>query len=180
MADPVFCSFCGKKNSYVRVIVAGPANVGICNECTDLAAEICGKEATAPGSVKAELDQHRELRQQRDIGYRSLRDIVESIDETPPDRMSGTLCLIRSCAEKALSAMTAPDHTAVPSPTWEDVEVLREKIKTMQELADGRKEQLDRWRVRNGELVALLDQARRSFANLEIDAGVAGRALTTP
>lgn len=35
-----YCSFCGKSQQEVGGLVAGPKNVFICNECTDLCAEM--------------------------------------------------------------------------------------------------------------------------------------------
>lgn len=40
------CSFCGKGESEVQRLVAGPAPVAICDECVALAAEVL--LATAP------------------------------------------------------------------------------------------------------------------------------------
>jgi len=37
------CSFCGKRNDEVKVIVAGP-NVFICDECVELCVDIVNEE----------------------------------------------------------------------------------------------------------------------------------------
>lgn len=38
------CSFCGKPQSKVRGLVAGPRDVAICNECVELCSEILVSE----------------------------------------------------------------------------------------------------------------------------------------
>lgn len=38
-----FCSFCGKSQKQVTILIAGPTE-HICDECTDLCAEIVAKE----------------------------------------------------------------------------------------------------------------------------------------
>ena len=40
----VSCSFCGKKQSEVNKLVAGPDGVYICNECVSLCVEIMREE----------------------------------------------------------------------------------------------------------------------------------------
>jgi len=47
--DPT-CSFCGKKQSDVGRIVAGPT-VGICNECVALCIDVLDTSAANPGAV---------------------------------------------------------------------------------------------------------------------------------
>jgi hypothetical protein len=37
--DPSRCSFCGKRQEQVDLLIAGPGNVYICDECVDLCAE---------------------------------------------------------------------------------------------------------------------------------------------
>ena len=41
----VCCSFCGKPQDMVRKLIAGPNNVFICNECTELCSEIVAEDA---------------------------------------------------------------------------------------------------------------------------------------
>jgi ATP-dependent Clp protease ATP-binding subunit ClpX len=43
----VACSFCGKSQTAVKKIIAGP-NVFICNECIDLCNEIIIEESAEP------------------------------------------------------------------------------------------------------------------------------------
>ena len=43
------CSFCGKDQSKVRKMVAGPGGVFICDECVELCSDIMfGEETTSP------------------------------------------------------------------------------------------------------------------------------------
>lgn len=51
--SPLRCSFCGKKESHVRKIVAGPA-VYICNECVYLCLEMLNQDQVATNTPKAE------------------------------------------------------------------------------------------------------------------------------
>lgn len=44
------CSFCGKKQSQVKKVVAGPDDVYICNECISLCLEITSEEGVPMGS----------------------------------------------------------------------------------------------------------------------------------
>ena len=44
------CSFCGKSQSEVRRLIAGP-NVCICNECVDLCRTIMGEDPGVPMPV---------------------------------------------------------------------------------------------------------------------------------
>ncbi|KAF0094121.1 MAG: ATP-dependent Clp protease ATP-binding subunit ClpX [Puniceicoccaceae bacterium 5H] len=66
-----FCSFCGKSQSEVRKMIAGPAGVHICDSCVNVCKTIIDrelkeaetKEETAfnlirPAEIKAQLDQH--------------------------------------------------------------------------------------------------------------------------
>lgn len=46
MSAPVYCSFCGKPNHEVLVLIAGPS-VGICAECVDLCAQIVAEKRAA-------------------------------------------------------------------------------------------------------------------------------------
>ncbi|HUR48921.1 MAG TPA: ClpX C4-type zinc finger protein, partial [Acidimicrobiales bacterium] len=44
-ADTLSCSFCGKSQKQVRKLIAGPAEVCICNECIDLCTDIISEDA---------------------------------------------------------------------------------------------------------------------------------------
>lgn len=65
---PLFCSFCGKSQSEVRKLIAGPS-VYICDECVDLCNDIIREEVDGSGEggeshllkpqeIKEYLDQH--------------------------------------------------------------------------------------------------------------------------
>ena len=47
------CSFCGKWNTDVRRMIAGPGGVMICNECVGLCKEILAKEEGGAPDAKA-------------------------------------------------------------------------------------------------------------------------------
>lgn len=40
-----YCSFCAKTQAQVADLIKGPGDIGICNECTSLAAEIVREKA---------------------------------------------------------------------------------------------------------------------------------------
>lgn len=44
------CSFCAKTNHEAAVLIAGPTNVYICDECTGLCAQILVERSAQPGS----------------------------------------------------------------------------------------------------------------------------------
>jgi hypothetical protein len=46
-----YCSFCGKRQDEVCKLIAGPT-VFICDECTDLCADIVRKNRSCPGEVE--------------------------------------------------------------------------------------------------------------------------------
>lgn len=69
----VCCSFCGKPQDMVRKLIAGPNNVFICNECTDLCSAIVEEDAfyeekksknmakrdlPKPAEIKSKLDEY--------------------------------------------------------------------------------------------------------------------------
>ena len=65
---PIKCSFCGKSQSQVKKLVAGPG-VYICNECVELCNEIVGEDFVdvpeedlgklpKPQEIKATLDEY--------------------------------------------------------------------------------------------------------------------------
>ena len=69
----VCCSFCGKSQDMVRKLIAGPNNVFICNECTQLCSEIveeetfyeenkaknvAKKDLPKPAEIKSKLDEY--------------------------------------------------------------------------------------------------------------------------
>ncbi len=64
-SDNLFCSFCGKNQSEVRKLIAGPA-VYICDECIQLCSEIIEEESEkdsedtdrilVPKEIKGKLD----------------------------------------------------------------------------------------------------------------------------
>lgn len=50
MKKPVYCSFCGKSQHEVTHMVASPHTAAICNECVDLAYDLCHQPS--PGDVE--------------------------------------------------------------------------------------------------------------------------------
>ena len=52
--DPrrVRCSFCGKSQSQVNRLIAGPEGIYICDECVEICAGIIGDDEAAAGTVK--------------------------------------------------------------------------------------------------------------------------------
>ena len=67
------CSFCGKKQSQVKELIAGP-NIYICNECVDLWNDILVEEE------KSEADQSFQIAKPKEI-YTLLDEIVVGQDE---------------------------------------------------------------------------------------------------
>lgn len=67
------CSFCGKKQSQVKKLIAGP-NIYICNECVDLCNDILAEEE------KSEADQSSQIAKPKEI-YTQLDEIVVGQDE---------------------------------------------------------------------------------------------------
>ena len=67
------CSFCGKKQSQVKKLIAGP-NIYICNECVDLCNDILVEEE------KSEADQSFRIAKPKEI-YTLLDEIVVGQDE---------------------------------------------------------------------------------------------------
>ena len=67
------CSFCGKKQSQVKKLIAGP-NIYICNECVDLCNDILVEEE------KSEADQSFQIAKPKEI-YNLLDEIVVGQDE---------------------------------------------------------------------------------------------------
>ena len=67
------CSFCGKKQSQVKKLIAGP-NIYICNECVDLCNDILAEEE------KSEADQSFQIAKPKEI-YTLLDEVVVGQDE---------------------------------------------------------------------------------------------------
>ena len=67
------CSFCGKQQSKVKKLIAGP-NIYICNECVDLCNDILVEEE------KSEADQSFQIAKPKEI-YTLLDEIVVGQDE---------------------------------------------------------------------------------------------------
>ena len=55
------CSFCGKPESQVRKMIAGPHGVYICDECVDICSEIVSEELKDDDGVQTD-DEDFELR----------------------------------------------------------------------------------------------------------------------
>ena len=65
--DNLFCSFCGKNQSEVRKLIAGPA-VYICDECIQLCSEIIDEESEKDGKVSEQVMVPKEIKEKLD-GY---------------------------------------------------------------------------------------------------------------
>ncbi len=70
-SSSLFCSFCGKNQSEVRKLIAGPNNINICDECIALCTEIIheqlesmdsseeeGFQLPKPAQIKEQLDEY--------------------------------------------------------------------------------------------------------------------------
>ena len=67
----VCCSFCGKPQDMVRKLIAGPNNVFICNECTELCSAIVEEDAfyeekKTKNAVKRDLPKPAEIKKKLD------------------------------------------------------------------------------------------------------------------
>ena len=67
----VCCSFCGKPQDMVRKLIAGPNNVYICNECTELCSAIVEEDAfyeekKTKSAVKRDLPKPAEIKKKLD------------------------------------------------------------------------------------------------------------------
>ena len=67
----VCCSFCGKPQDMVRKLIAGPNNVYICNECTELCSAIVEEDAfyeekKTKNAVKRDLPKPAEIKKKLD------------------------------------------------------------------------------------------------------------------
>lgn len=58
MTDKLHCSFCGKSQDDVTVLIAGPGSVFICNGCVELCNDIIFERRVA-AAVSSELKQLR-------------------------------------------------------------------------------------------------------------------------
>jgi ATP-dependent Clp protease ATP-binding subunit ClpX len=65
--DNLFCSFCGKNQSEVRKLIAGPA-VYICDECIQLCSEIIEEESEKDGTETEHVMVPKEIKEKLD-GY---------------------------------------------------------------------------------------------------------------
>jgi len=65
--DNLFCSFCGKNQSEVRKLIAGPA-VYICDECIQLCSEIIEEESEKDGTEAEHVMVPKEIKEKLD-GY---------------------------------------------------------------------------------------------------------------
>lgn len=84
----IFCSFCGKANDAVRLLVAGP-NVQICDECVVLAAEIVGCDTPdVAGKIAPSIET---VEQKTDAGWS-----VWSVNKSKDDQEK-TLGTLRRC-----------------------------------------------------------------------------------
>ena len=65
--DNLFCSFCGKNQSEVRKLIAGPA-VYICDECIQLCSEIIEEESEKDSPESDRILTPKEIKEKLD-GY---------------------------------------------------------------------------------------------------------------
>ena len=65
--DNLFCSFCGKNQSEVRKLIAGPA-VYICDECIQLCSEIIDEETEKDAKDTTHFLTPKEIKERLD-GY---------------------------------------------------------------------------------------------------------------
>ena len=72
----LYCSFCAKSQHEVRKLIAGPAHVGICDECVSLCACIVLGELEGPGTNGWYLTREKPLSPQEIIKavVKELRD----------------------------------------------------------------------------------------------------------
>jgi hypothetical protein len=68
MSDRVFCTFCGKSQHEVRLLIAGPG-VFVCDECVMLCVDICSENNA---SWKKELIEKYELPERKEINLEEL------------------------------------------------------------------------------------------------------------
>ncbi len=71
-----FCSFCGKSQSEVRKIIAGPAGVYICDSCVDVCKTIIDRELKEAGQARAESSRHFKLSKPTEIKALLDMDVV--------------------------------------------------------------------------------------------------------
>lgn len=63
-----FCSFCGKDSTSVGCLIAGPGDIRICNECTDVCTSLARQETHKPPTKKKlkKLPTPREIKEKLD------------------------------------------------------------------------------------------------------------------
>jgi len=71
-----FCSFCGKSQSEVRKIIAGPAGVYICDSCVDVCKTIIDRELKESRAARASSDRHFKLARPTEIKALLDQDVV--------------------------------------------------------------------------------------------------------
>ena len=71
--NKLHCSFCGKEQSQVKKLIAGP-NVYICNECIDLCNDILHEE------TKNEIEEVFEISKPKEI-FSYLDDVIVGQDD---------------------------------------------------------------------------------------------------
>ena len=77
MSSKYECSFCGKGDDEVAVLVAGPGKIFICDECIELCNDIIRDEIAAVGLRRSDAQIERVRRAARDVELRQrLREPV--------------------------------------------------------------------------------------------------------
>ena len=106
------CSFCGKTQSQVRKLIAGPAGVYICDECVDICADILEEEL--------EDEEIEENPQSAEINLLKPKEIKSFLD----DYVIG-----QDEAKKVLSVAVYNHYKRVTAPkSLEDVELQKSNI----------------------------------------------------
>jgi len=70
-----FCSFCGKSQSEVRKIIAGPAGVYICDSCVDVCKTIIDRELKESGAAKADKGEGRDFNLIKPAAIKGMLDL---------------------------------------------------------------------------------------------------------
>lgn len=74
----VHCSFCGKSQSQVRKLIAGPGGAFICDECVDICAEIIEEELEEEGE---EREDHEKVSDWQEINLLKPEELKSFLDE---------------------------------------------------------------------------------------------------
>lgn len=119
-SDNIKCSFCNKPQDQVRKLIAGPANVYICDECVEICADIIEEEYEEEPAAEEELD----------INLLKPVEIKEFLDE---------YVIGQEEAKKVLSVAVYNHYKRVTAPADEDdVELQKSNIIMMGPTGSGK------------------------------------------